>query len=396
MAQRRTAADEALRTKLEAAAPFLEATRLRYRALIPSLQAWGWRDRLRAVADIAREVARADEEVVQALQRARRRAEVEAWPVGEVLTLLDETASLRAQLHEALERRLGRAAGAGEGLFALLALVVGIPRKVSLGEREAAAHEALTTDEALVPALQRFGGALQVVFGRPIVRAQRLPFTLAEYDALLAGWSDGVRALARGWAQVERIDTTGGVARELRRRAKRSPKGSRGVPGPRALVHATFWCVAAELRVQALLAERFVPVQVRPNEYPAALRWLLAREVDGAARLHETPGSSVHPLSPAAERETRARAALLMLAHELTASPEGRAPLTDGRMQVHSWAAQADRLEGDDDWRRLRDGLRALSGRSFRSALPPLYRVGKRTERTAAPERLTDFFSLEE
>jgi hypothetical protein len=63
---------------------------------------------------------------------------------------------------------------------------------------------------------------------------------------------------------------------------------------------------------------------------------------------------------------------------------------------VRAWAAEADGLEGDEDWRRLRDGLRALAVRSFRSALPPLYRVGKPSEKAALPERLTDFFSGDE
>ena len=411
MAQRRTASDEELRVKLEAAAPLLEDTRTRYRALVPALLAWGWRDRLRAIADVAREVARSDGAVVQALQRARRRAEVEKWPAGQVPTLLEDVASQRERLHRAVERRLERAAPPAEGLVALLAQVVGVPRKVPLGQREGAAQEALTTHDGVVPALHRFGAALEAVFARPLVRGQRLPFSLAEYDALLAGWLEGARALAQAWAQVARIDTTGGVESELRRRAKRAPKGNRGAPGPRALVHATFWRAAAEAHVEAVLAERFVPIQLSQSEHAAALRWLLARELDGAARLEVSVplpraglSSDSASAAPPSERETlssgdgdlEARRALLMLAHELTASPVGRAPLTGGRTQVRVWAAQADRLEGNDDWRRLRDGLRALSGRSFRSGLAPLYRVGQRTERTAVPERLTDFFSREE
>lgn len=377
MVERRKPSDEELRRKLEAAAPLLEATRTRYRALIPALQAWGWRQRLREVADIAREVARTDDEVRHALERASRRAEAESWPEGEVRTLLQDTTALREKLSEAVTRRLERDAPPGEGLVALLGQVLGVPRQVAMGEREAAAQEALQLDEALIPSLQRFGAALEAVFGKPLTRGQRLPFTLAGYEALLSEFPPGVRALQQGWAQVTRIDTTGGVERELRRRAKRAPKSSRGAGGPRALVHATFWRAAAEAHVEAILAERFAPVLLMEDERPAALRWLLARELDGAARL----------------AAKSARSALLMLAHELTASPEGRAPLQGGRAQVRGWAAEADRLEGDEDWRRLRDGLRALAARSFRSALPPLYRVGQPTERAALPERLTDFFS---
>ena len=375
MPERRKPSDDELRRKLEDAAPLLEATRTRYRALVPALTSWGWRQRLREVADIAREVARTDEQVGLSLQRAARRAEGEGWPEGAVRTLLEDVSALRAQLGAVLERRLEQApARPGEGLLALLGSVVGEPRKVALGERDAAAQEALQVDPEVVPALLRFGAALEAVFGRPLARGKRLPFTLAEYDALWAAWPGGTRALALGWAQVERIDTSGGVARELSRRSKRAPKGGRqGVAGPRALVFATFWRAAAEAHVQALVEERFAPVRPTETERPAALRWLLARETDGAARLPEG--------GP--------RAALLMLAHELTASPEGRVPLEGGRAQVRRWAAEADRLEGDDDWRRLRDGLRVLAARTFRSALPPLYRVGQRS-RAPGPARAVE------
>lgn len=379
MAERGGPPDEELRRKLEAAAPLLEATRLRYRALVPALQSWGWRARLRLLADVAREVARTDDELALALARACRRAEVEAWPQGEVRALLEEVSALRAQLGGLVERRLEQPARPGEGLAALLDAVVGTPRAVPMREREAAAQEALQLDPGVVPALQRFGAALEALFGRPFQRARRLPFTLEEYDALLAAWPAGARSLSLGWAQVQRIDTTGGVERELTRRAQRPPRGRQGAPGPRALAHATFWRAAAEGQVQALLDERFAPVRLLEEERTTALRWLLARELDGAARL-----PSGGP-----------RAALLMLAHELTASPEGRAALSGGRAQVRAWAEEADRLEGDPDWRRLRDGLRALSARSFRSALPPLYRVGKRPEREALPERLSDLFAAE-
>ncbi|MDP3153464.1 MAG: hypothetical protein Q8N23_12370 [Archangium sp.] len=371
------ASDEELLRRLEDAAPLLEATRVRYRALIPAVQAWGWRQRLREVCDIAREVARTDAQVEQALRRATRRAQAEAWPQGAARALLDDVNALRDRLNDVVDRRLEDTGG---GLLALLRLVLGVPRKVPMGERDAAAHEALQLEDELIPALDRFGTALESLFGRPLVRGHRLPFTLTEYDALLAQFDDGTRALARGWAAIARIDTTGGVERELLRRSKRAPRTTRALPGPRALVHATFWDTAADAHLRLLLEERFAPVQLKEAERVPALRFLLAREVDGAARIPEdTP-----------------RAALLMLAHELTASPEGRASLKGGRAQVSAWAAQADALLGDEDWRRVRDGLRALASRSTRLALPPLYRVGKHTERAPLPERLTDFFSTGE
>ena len=151
------ASDEELLRRLEDAAPLLEATRVRYRALIPAVQAWGWRQRLREVCDIAREVARTDEQVEQALRRATRRAQAEAWPPGAARKLLDDVSTLRARLDEVVERRLE---GSGVGLLALLSLVVGVPRKVPMGERDAAAHEALQLHDGLVSTLERFGTAI--------------------------------------------------------------------------------------------------------------------------------------------------------------------------------------------------------------------------------------------
>jgi hypothetical protein len=371
--------DEELLRRLEDAAPLLEATLTRYRALVPALKAWGWKQRLRAVADVAREVARTDQQVEQALQRAHRRAEAESWPDGEARELLENVSALRAQLENAISHRLESEATPATGLPALLELVINVPRKVALGERDAAAHEALSTDLELIPTLERFGTAVEHLFSRPLARARRLPFTLAEYDSLLALWPEGSNALAKAWVLVERIDTTGGVERELSKRARRAPRGARGLAGPRALVHATFWSNTAAIHQKTVIDERFAPLQLSDAEHRAALRFLLAREVDGGAKL-ESDGP---------------RAALLMLAHELTASPEGRAPLVGGRARVGAWAQAADALHGDEDWRRLRDGLRQLAGRSVGLSLPPLYRVGKRPERPARPslERLTDFFS---
>jgi hypothetical protein len=368
--------DEELRRRLEDAAPLLEATRSQYRALVPALHSWSWRQRLRSLAPAAREALRADEQVVRALLRAQRRAASEEWPEGEVRQLLEEVAALRSRLDQVVTRRLERVEPLAVGLQCLLRQVVGVPRRVALGERDPAAQEALEIEPELIASLQRFGAAVENLFGRPLTRGQRLPFTLGEFDALQAEWAAGKTALVSGWTQVARIDTSGGVERELTRRSKRAPKGTAGLPGPRALVHASFWYAAAAAHQQTILDERFAPVRLTPSEQTAAMRFLLARERDGAARF-EVEGP---------------RAALLMLAHELTASPEGRAPLTGGRAQVSQWAEKADALAGEDDWRRLRDGLRALAGRSVGLALPPLYRVGRRAERTPLPERLTDFF----
>src|SRR5438045_988850 len=94
--------------RLEDAGPLLEATLTRYRALVPALNAWGWKQRLRALADVAREVARTDGQVEQSLRRAHRRAEGEGWPEGKARALLEDLSELRAQLEAAIANRLER------------------------------------------------------------------------------------------------------------------------------------------------------------------------------------------------------------------------------------------------------------------------------------------------
>lgn len=371
------ASDEELLRRLEDAGPLLQATLTRYKALLPALKSWSWKKRLRDLADVAREVALADAQVAQALHRAQRRADAEHWPDGKARSLLEDVSELRVHLELSITKHLEREEPPGTGLLALLDQLLNVPRQVPLGERDAAAHEALSFELDLIPSLESFGAAVERLFSRPLARGKRLPFSLAEYDALLARWAEGAQALGKAWSLVERIDTTGGVERELARRAKRAPKSSRGLRGPRALVHATFWNTTAIAHQKTVIDERFAPAQLDEAEHRAAFRFLLAREVDGAAKLElEAP-----------------RAELLMLAHELTASPEGRAPLVGGRARVGAWARAADALHEEEDWRRLRDGLRALTARSVGLSLPPLYRVGRKSERAPLPERLTDFFS---
>lgn len=366
-------AEAELRKTLEGAAEQLEAARLRLRALVPALKAWRWESRTRALADVLRSVARDDTVVRHASARALRRAAAERWPKGPTRALVEETATWLTAFDAALEGR------GFPDAATLLRAVVGVPRAVPLTERDDAAAEVLHPDDAELRTLAAFGSALEAVFSRPVERSKRLPFTEAELDALLTQWNAGRQALAIAWARVAAVDTSGGVERALRRRAKLVPKGSRGHAGPRVLVHATFWSDAAEARLQQVVEERFAPVKPKEHERVHCIRFLLQREGDGSARL---PGEG-------------ARVALLMLAHELTAGPEGRAPLEGGKRLVQRWAESADALEGDDDWRRLRDALRALTVRSFGRVLPPLYRVGQTPAAVSAPTRLADFFTTQ-
>lgn len=383
MAARRPPTDEEYWRRLEAAGPLLTAARLRYRALLPAVRAWGWRARLRDLADVARAAAAQEAEVEAALSRAERRAVQEGWARGEVRALLEETRALREALEDHLRAlapgpvEAGPASSLARALTSLLSTVIGAPRAVARGERDAAAAEALSLEPPLAPALAQLADALERVFNRPVQRGRLLPFTREEFDDAWAAREAGAAALSRGWAAVHRIDTTGGVERELQRRARLGGRSPRHAPdSARALARAAFWSEATDAALDAALAERFAPVQVRAEERAATLRFLLARERDGAARLpEETP-----------------RAALLMLAHELTATPEGRAPLTGGRAQVRAWAVAADQLVPDDDHRRLLDGLRTLSARTLRGALPPLSRVGRTSGRSPPPATLAELF----
>ncbi|MFP2912652.1 hypothetical protein ACLESD_48110, partial [Pyxidicoccus sp. 3LFB2] len=63
-----------LRARLEDRADLLEATRLRYRALRGMLDAFFWKDRVRAQFELLREVAQAQPEVDAALAALKRRA----------------------------------------------------------------------------------------------------------------------------------------------------------------------------------------------------------------------------------------------------------------------------------------------------------------------------------
>ncbi len=363
-------ADDELRLKLEDAAPLLEATAAALRVLVPALEAWRWQARVRALHEIARQVVRHEAASRAALARARRRALAEGWPAGATRAWLDEVSALCARLDAAVTDR------GFPDLQTLVRSLVGVRRAVPLADRDDAAAAVLHPDEPEVQVLSRFGAALEALGARKVVRGQRLPFTLEAFDAVQAQWAPGVRALPLAWARLAGLDTSGGVEHALRRRARLAPKGLRGHPGPRALVHADYWLTTTTAQWAQVVDERFAPVRVREGERVEALRYLLRREVDGAALLGPAP-----------------RDALLMLAHELTCGPEGRAALGGGAAQVLRWATAADALEGDDDWRRLREGLRALRGRSVGPAVPPLYRVGVTPVAAAQPVRLADFFT---
>jgi hypothetical protein len=340
--------DAARRVRLEGRAELLEATRLRYRALVNALKAFTWKSRVRANAALVQELARVQDSVDAALEHVHRRARIEGWPPAcEVLRCQHEVEALRAELLRLLSRRLDQPlpdTAMRPGLEALETQVVTAPRLVLPHQRWSTAIEVLPSN---VPELQHaflFGRKAEQLFGRPQSGPARLPMSLDELDDFLEQWSDGVASLEAVWARLVRIDATGAMVRYLRKRSRRAlttPLRS----GPELLLFAEFWRQMAVFRMDAVLNERLSPVQWREDERFGLVRWLWHRE-------HNVPT----PLKLGNEP----REALFELACALTELPKTveRAPLVMGGLIPV--ARQADRLRGGEDWRRVHDELRLL------------------------------------
>lgn len=364
--------DEDLKRTLEGGADDLEAARLRLEALVPAIESWRWRTRVREVADIARAVVRSLPELRPLVARTRRRATAENWNKSSKLRALVERvhAQLLALDHAVVSREY-------ETLEALLLATVGLTRKVAIHERETAAVEVLDAEDPLVARLQRFQEEVAKVFGRPRGGSRTVAFTYDDHERLRPLWRDGENALGEAWARIAKVDSTGGVERWLKGRAAVAPRQSARLKrnGPSVLAAAEFWrSHALALRTQ-YVTEHFAPLRVQEEEESEALKFVLLRHTDGAAVLGED-----------------ARAALLMLAHELMGGAPGRVPLTGGVTRVREWAALADTLpRGDEDWVRLRESLRVVMSRTVSPVLPPLKRVAGVPPRKLE-QTLADFF----
>lgn len=374
--------DASLRVRLEGRAELLEATRLRYRALVGALKGLRWKDKLRRNREVLREVARAQPEVDEALAAALRRAQAEAWPTdAPLVACLHEVAALRDELRRLVDKRHEDATPRqelGPRLLALEERVLFAPRLVLPGQRWGLARELLTP--ALSPEVTRahdFGASLEHVFSRPLEPAHLLPFQLLEWDDLAAQWPRGELALDTALGRLSKVDPTGATRRAVERRARHVAKAQHA-SGLQQVLHAQFWRVTALARIDALLAARVTPAIARPGERFGLVRYLLRRERDAGARL--------------ADEGLRApRAALLELAHELSGLPHERAPSIGGWDGLLERAALADAAPDDADWPKLREALRLLvrvvsaPGRS----LPPVYRSLERqkpVQRAATPD----------
>lgn len=360
--------DADLRVRLEGGAELLEATRLRYRALVGALTGFGWKDKLRRNRAVAHEVARVQAQVDEVLGHAQRRAAAEGWPAASaVVACVREVAALRDELRLVVARRLGDAADARAPLGAQLVLleekVLYAPRLVLPGQRWALARELLTP--ALAPEVGRaldFALVLQRHFSRPIDAAHTLPFSLLEWDDVMALWPRGDLAIETALKRLDRVDRTGGLRRAVERKARHVP-GAANAPGVQQLGHAVFWRQTAVARLDAVLAARLAPAAARPHERFGVLRYLLRRERDAGAQLTD------EGLPPP-------RAALLELAHELTGLPQERAGTIRGWEGLLARAGLADAAAKDPDWAKVREGLEALVRVVWRPtrSLPPVYR----------------------
>nr|WP_217442581.1 hypothetical protein [Myxococcus sp. CA033] len=344
-----------MRARLEDRADLLEATRLRYRALRGMLEAFFWKDRVRAHFELLREVAQVQPEVDATLAALKRRAAAEAWPRDAApMKLMVEVERLRAAVQHAALRRLPeaeRSVTLGEALLRLEEVVLEAGPLLG-GRTWARAVELLPRN---LPELRAACAAAEVcerVFKRPTFQGV-LPFNEAEADELRRALPLAESALAALWQRLEHFDTSGRVKDFLARRASRVPMH---VPrsGPELVLHAAFWHGVARARLRALLDDRLAPVVPLEQEVPALLPWLAARE--GAS----SSGRGEARLA-AGEVFDEGRAGLFELAAELASLSRERP--TGAWSEESAWArlwsaAQRARDEGGTDVEHLRDALR--------------------------------------
>ncbi len=342
--------DTTLRARLEDRADLLEAARLRYRALRGMLQAFFWRDRVRANLELLREVALAQPEVEATLEAVGRRAAAEQWPRDSApVKLLAEVRHLREAVAFAVERRLAGGESPGPLSQALLRLEEQVLASGPLlGRRSwARAVELLPRN---LPELRAACAAAEVcerLFKRPTPEGV-LPFNAAEAEELGRALPVAEAALRALWARLDRFDESGRVRTFLQRRVRRAPQGTPR-SGPELLLHAAFWHDVARARLGELLEERLAPVTPREEEVPRVLAWLAAREASPEARL------------VADEVLGEGRAGLLELAAELALL--SRARPTGVWNEELAWtrlwaAAQRAREEAGPDVEHVREALR--------------------------------------
>lgn len=357
----RHADDASYRVRLEGRAELLDKTLLRYRALKDMLGALLWRRRLRRNGPLLREVIAVQPKVDEALGAVEKRARAEEWP-KESTTL--KTARAVDDLKNAVYRQMGTKLKANAGhtfserLAQLERLAVAGPRRVYPGERWKVSLEALPAWLPELAPLREFGELLEALFKRPYRDAQRLPYRPDELLRLQALWADGEKALASAWERLSLVDTTQGVERSLRKRARRAPmKAPRN--GPELLLRAEFWRTLALVKMRDIANDRVAPIQLTDAELLPVVTWLAGREQSEAVPLDGFEAS---------------RAAVIQLSAELwfTVHRNGKDPSFWERLYEQAQAADQS-LASDADFERLRDNVRMFlavaSGRPSRRPL---------------------------
>lgn len=277
---------DTLRARLEDRADLLEATRMRYRALRGMLQAFFWKDRVRANLELLREVALSQPEVDLTLAAVSRRAAAEGWPREQApMKLLEDVRHLREEVARVVEKRLAPGTPPDSLAAALLRLEEEVLNTGPLLGRRAWARAVEVLPRNL-PELRAACVAAEVferVFKRPAPE-EALPFNAAEAEELCRALPLAEAALRALWERLDHFDASGRVRVFLQRRVRRAPvRAPRS--GPELLLHAAFWNDVARERLGELLEARLAPVVAREAEVPELLVWLAASEKSPDARL---------------------------------------------------------------------------------------------------------------
>lgn len=360
--------DASYRVRLEGRAELLDKTRLRYRALKEMLGTLLWRRKLRRNGPLLREIISVQPRVDEALGVVERKVATEGWlPSSGIVKTAREVDELKNAVYRQMGKKLKATAGHtfSQRLEQLERLAVAGPRRVYPGERWKAALEALPAWLPELQQLRAFGELLEALFKRPYLSSQRLPFTPEELSRLQTLWPEGEAALTSAWERVRVVDTTDGVERMLRKRARRAPMKT-PASGPELMLRAEFWKTLALAKLREIAQEQVAPIQLTDAELLPVVRWLSERERNRHAALHG--------LEPA-------RAALIQLSAEfwLATKAHGSDPTFWERLYERAQAADQS-LADDADFGRLRDNVRLFlavaSGTPARRPVrkPPPYR----------------------
>jgi hypothetical protein len=344
------------RLRLEGRAELLEAARERYRKLVEWLGARAWEERARKELGLLREALEAQARVEETLASALRRAQAERWPaLSPTVQCLRDVQVLRQKLAKSLAQRLTRREEEPlpELLKALEERILTTPREVPPAQRGATALELLPEMLPTVKELAVFGRLLESLFAQEVDPETPLSWSAEQGEALRREWARGEAALAAAWSRLARVDRTGGLAGELRKRAEWVPAHAPRT-GPELLLHAEYWRAAARRRLEALVRTQFFPLVPGEAERLELACWLSARQSDPEARL------------AASAMVSDARAGLLELAHELWRvlrpdKAEDVRPLEDAEWErLRSRAHRAEKLAQGLEANRVRDVLRTF------------------------------------